>query len=519
MTLLRKYPIHVILFGIYPVLALLSSNIHEVDLRVSLRAILVSGAASLLLFSLCWLVLRNAGKAGLITSVILVLFFSYGHVYMALRQLDGTGTMFFARHRVLVVVFALILILVAWRVIRNNDTQVPTASFNLIGSVLILAAILPIIFHEISLQKQVDNRGSQVEKPLTPVKPLPEMPDIYYIILDSYTRADALQEDFELDTTEFLDQMEELGFYVVACGRSNYAFTEVSMASAFNMDYLPDLDPAIQPGNTDILPATALIKNNLLRRQLKSAGYEIVAFDTGYEWNQWKDADLFLSPTNNPFLNASIQPFERMLIDSTLLRIVADFKPQWLEGNKGTRRHSTIIERTLFTLNMLDELPEQKSPRFIYAHINVPHVPFVFQADGRVHTDVNYYNGERDYPSSEEYFIKGYREQIQFLNNQMPKIAGEIIRRSKVPPVIIIQGDHGVQDDINLKVLNLIYLPGGEDQLYPSLTPVNTFRIVLNTLFDAKYPILEDHSYFSKKSAPFDFVEVMDSGDCVPDVK
>ncbi len=519
MNLLRKYPVHVVLFGIYPVLALLSSNIHEVDLSVSFRAILVSGAAALILFSLCWLVFRNSGKAGMITSVILILFFSYGHVYMALRQLDATGTVFFARHRVLVVVFALIFLLIAWRVIRSRDTQATTWILNLIGGILILAAVIPIVGYEVRLEKEIDQRELPVQNPLVPLKPPAEMPDIYYIILDSYNRADALREVFGLDITPFLNQMEELGFYVVDCGCSNYAFTEVSMASAFNMNYLPNLDPDIQPGNSDILHATALIKNNLLQRQLKSAGYEIVAFDTGYEWNQWKEADLFLSPTDNPFFNAGIQPFERMLLDSTVLRIVTDFKPQWLEGRKAANRHSTIIERTLFTLDLLDELPEQTKPRFIYAHINVPHVPFVFEADGGIHTDANYYNGERDYPSSEEYFINGYREQIQFLNNRVPKIAAEIIRRSDVPPVIIIQGDHGIRDDINLKVLNLIYLPGGKDQLYPTMTPVNTFRVVLNTLFDAKVAILEDHSYFSSKTAPFDFVEVMDSGNCARDGK
>ncbi len=516
MTSLRKYPIHVILFGIYPVLALLASNIHEVDLRVSYRAILVSGLASLVLFSFFWLVIRNIGKAGIVTSVILVLFFTYGHIYMALRQLDATGTLFLARHRVLVVVFALILIMVVWWVIRIRDIQAPTLSFNMIGSILILAAIIPIIAHEVSLQNQVDVRESQVENPLIPVKPLTEMPDIYYIILDSYTRADALQEEFDLDTTSFLDQMEELGFYVVECGRSNYAFTEVSMASAFNMDYLPNLDANIQPGNTNILYATALIKNNEVRRQLEASGYEIVAFDTGYEWNQWKDADLYLSLTDNPFLNADIQPFERMLIDSTLLRIVSDFKPQWLEGESVSRRHGTTIKRIQFTMNLLDELNENNAPRFIYAHINVPHIPFMFHADGSILKDMNYYSGHRDYPTSEEYFLEGYRQQVQFINNQIFDITREIIRRSDQDPVIIIQGDHGIRDNNRMKVLNLIRLPGGKEQLYPTMTPVNTFRIVLNTLFDAKVPILEDHSYVSIKAAPYDFVEVEDTGVCAP---
>jgi hypothetical protein len=39
-------------------------------------------------------------------------------------------------------------------------------------------------------------------------------PDVYYFILDSYTRADLLKEAYGYDNSPFLDALRERGFYV-----------------------------------------------------------------------------------------------------------------------------------------------------------------------------------------------------------------------------------------------------------------------------------------------------------------
>ena len=70
--------------------------------------------------------------------------------------------------------------------------------------------------------------------------------------------------------------------------------------------------------------------------------------------------------------------------------------------------------------------------------------------------------------------------------------------------MIIIQGDHGPLPDLTeeasqrLPILNAYYLPGiqMDNVLYPSISPVNSFRVVLNSYFGQTLPLLEDRSYF-----------------------
>ena len=64
--------------------------------------------------------------------------------------------------------------------------------------------------------------------------------------------------------------------------------------------------------------------------------------------------------------------------------------------------------------------------------------------------------------------------------------------------MIIIQGDHGLDTEARMAILNAYYLPGdGAKMLYPTITPVNSFRVVFNAYFGQEYPILPDTSLYS----------------------
>jgi hypothetical protein len=85
------------------------------------------------------------------------------------------------------------------------------------------------------------------------------------------------------------------------------------------------------------------------------------------------------------------------------------------------------------------------------------------------------------------------------------QLVKSLLAKSTIPPIIIIQGDHGysTNDEVLPRILNAYYLPGnGAEKLYPSITPVNTFRLILNTYFGGNYPMLPDHSYWLDKSFP-----------------
>ena len=44
-------------------------------------------------------------------------------------------------------------------------------------------------------------------------------PDVYYIILDAYSRDDVLQEDLGFDNSDFISNMKAMGFVFPACTR------------------------------------------------------------------------------------------------------------------------------------------------------------------------------------------------------------------------------------------------------------------------------------------------------------
>ena len=109
--------------------------------------------------------------------------------------------------------------------------------------------------------------------------------------------------------------------------------------------------------------------------------------------------------------------------------------------------------------------------------------------------------------------FRGYRNQLTFINSQILKTLNKIITNSARTPVIIIQGDHGpitIPHAKRMNILSAYLFPDAEPDFYPSLTPVNNFRLVFNTYFDASLPILPDKSFFVDINQPYVFNEMED---------
>jgi hypothetical protein len=127
----------------------------------------------------------------------------------------------------------------------------------------------------------------------------------------------------------------------------------------------------------------------------------------------------------------------------------------------------------------------------------VPHLPYTFGPNGEVPA----FQGK---DATYEEVAAAYVDQVKFVNREILNVIDRLIEDSHIPPVIIIQGDHGPLPDLTedplrrLPILNAYYLPGVQtDQiLYSSISPVNSFRVVLNSYFGQNLPLLEDQSYF-----------------------
>ena len=166
-------------------------------------------------------------------------------------------------------------------------------------------------------------------------------------------------------------------------------------------------------------------------------------------------------------------------------------------------------------------------PRFIFVHILAPHPPFVFDANGGsvrpkkmgysiVDGNHFYQNG-----GTREEYQAGYAGQATYISKLLLPAVDKIIKLSSKPPVIIIQGDHGSKLNLDQELLektdvnecfpnlNAFYVPPKvRANLYDSITPVNSFRLLFNGLFNDRFEKLPDKSYYSGWSSPFKFEEV-----------
>jgi hypothetical protein len=130
-------------------------------------------------------------------------------------------------------------------------------------------------------------------------------------------------------------------------------------------------------------------------------------------------------------------------------------------------------------------------------------------------------NGRLQNPAE---FVKGYRDQAAFITRRIEETITEILARSPEPPIILLQSDHGSELNLDMTdvkntdvkermtILNAYYFPDQKyGALYTGISPVNSFRVVLNTYFGADLNLLPDRSFFSTWADPFRFIDVTDA--------
>ena len=297
-----------------------------------------------------------------------------------------------------------------------------------------------------------------------------------------------------------------MGFFVASCGQSNYMRTMLSLATTFNMNYLDSLNPnfAEDPSTDWLLP---YLKHNRVREMLTALGYKTIVFQNTFGNLTWDDASVVYKPDK---LSAMVSPFEGLLLRTTLVRA-------WIDNNtKASDLTDKVVHRneTLYILDKLPDVPGIKGPKLVFVHLIIPHPPFVLGPNGEA-IDIPYSDpGKGTY--AEEDYKRGYSDSVIYIDQRMKEIIPQLIEKSKVPPIIVIAGDHGPApiggEQNSMRNLNAYYLQGKTENLYSSITPVNTFRVIFNSFFNGHYELLPDKSYFSKYGMLYDLEEV--KNDC-----
>ena len=554
-----QIPLHPFAFSVFPVISLYAANLGKGYLSeaIAIAAGLVVLVALLLL--VVNLLTKQVSASAIILTAFLVLFFSFGHIISTVAGiLDWLGlsehTQFLAEGESSLIVWltigALLLVGVV-RYVTNKAGRLGTLTqfLNIVALALLAISGLNLAYNsvrfyvmprlraemdstvrqpsgidhedagmdELSSSSALANKETSGEaegvhefvsswqrnapsERLTVSSP---MPDIYYIVVDAYARGDILQTIFGYDNSAFINYLVDKGFYVASASTANYPQTGLSLSSSLNMEYLDDTISQIGTYTSDRQPLAVMIKENKVSRLLRNSGYKLIAFDSGYDLTQIMEADRYLSP-----LMWIPSPFQEEFVMLTPLSV---FRKTMTDFRR---------ERILYAFEHIPDVTEIEEPTFVFAHVQIPHYPFIFDADGRPIEPQRGTGRREDYEYDE--YIEAYSGQLAFVSKQLMATVNAILSRSPSPPIIIIQSDHGPSahldpswsySDMNLSerlsILNAYLFPDQKyESLYKEISPVNTFRVVFNEYFGADYELMDDRSYWATWDRPYYCIDV-----------
>jgi hypothetical protein len=287
------------------------------------------------------------------------------------------------------------------------------------------------------------------------------------------------------------------------------------------MEYLDDLAASVGPGSSDYHPLFRLVDDNEVARFLKRQSYRYIHIGS---W--WDPTELSSIADVNYGISAP-SDFISALVRTTILPdTVAKLRRLGLKlpGTAELNGDRGQYDGARFGFQKIEDVAGAPGPKFVFAHILIPHKPFVFAADGTYLTPE-----ERAKHSAKEDFLG----QALYTNTRLEEVARVLLSGPKeTRPIVIIQTDEGPnpagfddddadfkwttasQEDLEIKypILNAFYLPGLTDTgVYPEISTVNTFRLVLGKYFGADLPLLPDRLYiYRDKAHPYDFSEITD---------
>lgn len=489
------YPV---LFAIFPVLSIYSANLSLVPFGMIIRPVVAVAIAAFLVWGLLSLILRRLDRGAAATAALTLMLLTFVGFNRLLYRIDIPQDI---RPNVWLGT-TIVVVLVSAFVWRWHKL------LNIVSASLVLAAIGQIAFGLV----QAATFSPPKTTNSTPITLPKERPDIIYIILDGYGRSDALKRAMGFNNDAFIQGLESRGFYVAKDAHSNYCQTELSVSSSLNFDLLQSLLPNLNDEDNDRSPLGELIDHNAAADYLHKRGYVFAAITSKFPPIQLDDADINMKTRTG-----------YTLIESALLQMTPFTLFQGNVTSLFDQRRATMRNE----FEALESLASTSAkPRFVVMHVLAPHPPFVFDKDGnptRREGPFGYWDGSDfiDHVGTPEDYRQGYMGQAEYVGKRLLKSLDVLFAKPGLKPVVIVQGDHGSKlrldqnsyehTDVDecFPNLNAYFVPDSvRKNLYPGITPVNSFRILFNGLFGDNLPLRPDRSWYSTYPKPYDFIEV-----------
>jgi hypothetical protein len=523
---MKHFPWHIPAIALFFPIFLYVNNADQSQPEQGLLACALSLVAALLLWGLLRAILKERGKAEILTSGALIVFYGFGrlhgllHGYLLPWDFDLMLPLL-GRLPVLGFLVGLFVLLslcaVLWifmRFVSRDEKRLQATHLFLSIATVALLLMQPLTYFEwVSHAENLEKARLQIFPPLpttaTKIQPGTVLPDIYYIVPDGYARTDTLKKHYAFDNSSFTNALKERGFQVPETSEAAFYWTYLSIGSTLNMELVTSYTKVLGKDRKDRTLPYYLLQNNRLMGYLKAQGYAY--YQTTSTWGATRSnpfADGILRCDRSGVFN---EEYYRVLVETTLLR---PFLGSVVSDLASCHLHNFTNLET-FAGESLEK------PRFVFAHFMPPHHPYLFDRDGNV---LRFATVSNQFAFQEKLWDKtdAYVDQLIYVNKRLLEVVDKIRKNSKRPAIIVIASDHGTHMDFAFRgkkhaldrhqgrLANFIAVssPDPSFQLPDPINMVNVFRVILDHHFGANLPPISAQSFYSSYGKPYKFTEV-----------
>lgn len=478
------------LYVLIPILFLYKINIYEARIKDLLISISIVTAMYIILYFILINRFPLYKTSIIIFNIFIYLFYINKIIYHAIiKPITKLKKVVFIQW----LFSTFILVFTYFSIFYNFDIKIIDLFAKTIFVILLFIHIV-MLLNIILITKKMRKNNIKDIKDIETDNSMNNNPNIYFIIPDSYPGMEILNQYTEFDNSDFYNFLYEKGFNILKNSFSNYRFTNVSIPSILNMQYLHKCCNKNKNEEIGWDSLKEIISHNLLYSYLIRKNYKITELLNSWEKNMKviskhkNTKSIFMCKLSYDFIS---KLFEENIIINYILNI--------MNAKKNFDESKNV-------LSFFQNYSFNEKNNFIMAHIIFPHPPFIINEKLSFSYKRAIKYGDLSSYKFESEKVENMINQIRYTNNILKDIVENILKYDK-ESIIIIQSDHGNHmtrflgkkdtdnkdyDKTHYNILRAVYYKGEKININ-SKTSVNTFREIFNILFDDNLDILEEN--------------------------
>lgn len=469
----------VLLTCAYPCMFIYFQNVGEGNLKQVILPFCYFVGIALVLLIITALFLRQLSKAALFTSLFMLMIMNFNMINGAFQKLIPG-----LQGRYLLILYLLIYLGIFFVLKQSkwDAALVCEVICGVFGFLILMNGImaLPDISQKLQFQKEkkveLEMEGNYEKANV----------NVYYMIFDEYGGPQGLDYYYDFDNKEFINFLENAGFSYSKSSYNRESIDTVDIVpNVLNLDYVTEIGGTSENNRN-------YTENPVLYQFFRNMGYQI---------NMVNHREFLKSEGCNVLTSHQKKDTADTLTDyiinqSILSNIITRVAPE-------KSSISLYAEGLMAALNDMKYAWEEATnePTFTICYLQCPHTGFVFDRDGKRRPEEDNLN----------WLDKSiYIDQLFFLNQWIEEMVEEI-QIHDPGAVIVMQSDHGVryakhcmylyseeeydaivETEYMQNILNVVYRGNGELIEIEGLSAINTWRKVLNVVFDCEFEMLSE---------------------------